>query len=110
MPISSRNAEFFLDLDAYKLLTRSSLYDLGGVRTRVFAEQADLNRKSHMFGVKGGHTFFIPVDDAFDVSVQLSGYDYERTRLKDQYSAGAGTSTQVINSLYFIQFIKRNIT
>ena len=33
-----------------------------------------------MFGVPGQHTFFLPVDSAFDVSVQLSGYDYERGR------------------------------
>ena len=27
-----------------------------------------------MFRVSGTHTFFMPVDTAFDVSVQLSGY------------------------------------
>ena len=36
--------------------------------------------RTHMFGVPGQHTFFLPVDSAFDVSVQLSGYDYERGR------------------------------
>jgi len=36
--------------------------------------------RTHMFGVPGQHTFFFPVDSAFDVSVQLSGYDYERGR------------------------------
>lgn len=35
-----------------------------------------------MFGVPGQHTFFIPVDSAFDNTVQLSGYDYDRNRLK----------------------------
>ena len=33
-----------------------------------------------MFGVAGQHTFFFPVDSAFDVSVPLTGYDYERGR------------------------------
>jgi hypothetical protein len=33
-----------------------------------------------MFGVPGQHTFFFPVDSAFDVSVPLTGYDYERGR------------------------------
>ena len=36
--------------------------------------------RTHMFGVPGQHTFFLPVDSAFDVSVQLTGYDYERGR------------------------------
>ena len=40
----------------------------------------DVFFRTHMFGVPGQHTFFFPVDSAFDVSVQLSGYDYERGR------------------------------
>jgi hypothetical protein len=47
-------------------------------------------RKTHMFGVEGQHTFFIPVDSAFDVSVHISGYDYERTRLKNDPSSNRG--------------------
>ena len=77
VPNSRREAEFFADLDALKLLSRSTLYDLGSSsrRVRVFSAQADLNARSRMFGVKGAHTFFMPVDGAFDVSVQLSGYN-----------------------------------
>ena len=44
VPISLRDAEYFVKLDAKKLLTKSTLYDLGGHRTRAFYQQADENR------------------------------------------------------------------
>lgn len=78
VPISLSEAHYLVQLDARKLLTKSTLYDLGGYRLRVFNGQVDLNRRTHMFGVPGQHTFFLPVDSSFDVSVQLTGYDYER--------------------------------
>ena len=90
VPISLRDAEYFVQLDALKLATKSTLYDLGGERVRVFSAQADLNRKSHMFSVPGQHTFFMPVDSAFDSSVQLSGYDHDRSRLKNDGSGRGG--------------------
>ena len=43
-----------------------------------------------MFGVPGQHTFFFPVDTAFDVSVPLSGYDYERGRPTGLSKMGVG--------------------
>ncbi len=52
-PTSLRDSEYFTRLDAFKLLTKSTLYDLGGHRTRIFNQQSDLNRKTHMFAVKG---------------------------------------------------------
>ena len=33
-----------------------------------------MNNRMRMFSVAGAHTFFMPVDTAFDTSVQLSGY------------------------------------
>ena len=92
VPISLRDAEYFVQLDALKLASKSTLYDLGGHRVRVFSGQAELNRKSHMFSVPGQHTFFMPVDEAFDVSVQLSGYDYDRNRLKNDGSGRHGVA------------------
>ena len=53
IPISIKDAEYFVHLDAFKLLSKSSLYDLDGLRTRVFKQQADINRNTHMFGVEG---------------------------------------------------------
>ena len=48
---------------------RSTLYDLGqGGMARVFHQLAKLNKRDRMFDVKGKHTFFFPVDAAFDVS------------------------------------------
>ena len=44
VPISLRDAEYFVKLDARKLLTKSTLYELGGHRTRAFYQQADENR------------------------------------------------------------------
>ena len=41
----------------------------------LFSNQAaDVNNRMRMFSVAGAHTFFMPVDTAFDTSVQLSGY------------------------------------
>lgn len=80
VPISVRESQYLVQLDAKKLLTKSTLYELSGYRLRVFNGQAELNQKMHMFGIPGQHTFFLPVDAAFDVSVQLTGYDYERNR------------------------------
>ncbi len=72
VPTSARDAEYFVQLDAYKLLTKSTLYNLGqGVTTRVFNSQAEINKKQHMFEVPGAHTFFLPVDSSFDLSVQV---------------------------------------
>ncbi len=87
-PISVRDAEYFVNLDARKLLTKSTLYELDGHRARVFYQQTDENRRTHMFGVEGRHTFFVPVDEAFDVSRHVSGYDHDRSRLKSSGSGG----------------------
>ena len=43
-----------------------------------------------MFGVEGQHTFFIPVDSAFDVSRFVGGDDFERTRLRNDGSSTRG--------------------
>ena len=99
MPTSSRDAEFFVGLDARKLLSKSTLYDLGGRYCRSFFEQAENNRKSHMFGVPGQHTFFLPVDDAFETSVVTSGYDYNRDKLKQgQTNSGGGPVSLKLNA------------
>lgn len=82
VPTSVREAEYFVQLDARKLLSQSTLYNLRGKRTRTFFGQAEFNQKTHMFGVPGQHTFFIPIDDAFESVDQNLGYDYERNRLK----------------------------
>ena len=85
VPISLREAQYLVQLDAKKLLTKSTLYDLSGYRLRIFNEQCKLNERTHMFGVPGQHTFFLPVDGAFDVNVQLTGYDYERNNNRQEY-------------------------
>lgn len=43
VPTSVREAEYFVQLDAKKLLAKSTLYDLGGERLKVFYDQAELN-------------------------------------------------------------------
>ena len=43
VPTSVREAEYFVQLDAKKLLTKSTLYDLGGERLKVFYDQAELS-------------------------------------------------------------------
>merc|ERR1712020_268754 len=86
VPISQKEAEYLVQLDAKKLLTKSTLYDLGGYRLRIFNGQTDLNQRTQMFGVTGQHTFFLPIDASFDVGVQLTGYDYERTNYREKPS------------------------
>ena len=86
VPISLREAQYLIKLDAQKLLNKSTLYDLSGYRLKIFKEQADLNQRTHMFGVPGQHTFFMPVDGAFSVNVQSTGYDYERTSNRQDIS------------------------
>ena len=73
VPISQRDAQYLVQLDAQKLLSKSALYELSGYRLRVFNGQAEINQRQHMFGVPGQHTFFMPVDAAFDINVQLTG-------------------------------------
>jgi len=68
LPISFRNASFTQDVTAGKLLQRSTLYNLGqDGMARIFYQLAKLNKRDRMFEVKGKHTFFFPVDSAFDV-------------------------------------------
>jgi hypothetical protein len=45
VPNSLREAEYFVQLDAKKLLTKSTLYDLGNERLKVFFDQAELNAR-----------------------------------------------------------------
>lgn len=68
LPISFKNASFTQDVTAGKLLERSTLYNLGeDGRARIFFHLAKINKRDRMFDVKGKHTFFFPVDSAFDV-------------------------------------------
>jgi len=85
VPISLReSSQYMVNLNAKKLLSKSTLYDLSGFRLRIFNGQSDLNQKTHMFGVPGQHTFFLPIDSAFNVNVQLTGYDYERNNVREK--------------------------
>jgi hypothetical protein len=43
-----------------------------------------------MLGVPGTHTFFVPVDSAFDEPEVSTGYDHQRNRLR-QGAAAART-------------------
>ena len=48
---------------------RSTLYNLGDHGwTRIFYHLSKTNKRDVMFDVAGRHTFFLPVDTAFDVS------------------------------------------
>ena len=49
VPIAVRDPKYFINLDAHKLLTKSSLYNLGGHRTLVFNSQAATNERTSMF-------------------------------------------------------------
>ena len=69
LPISAKNATFSQDVTAGKLLEQSTLYNLGDQGwTRVFYHLTKINKRERMFDVRGSHTFFLPVDAAFDVS------------------------------------------
>ena len=53
------------------MIFRSTLYDLGDNGwTRIFYHLAKTNKREKMFNVQGSHTFFLPVDAAFDVSIK----------------------------------------
>jgi len=68
LPISFKNASFTQDVTAGKLLKRSTLYNLGqDGMARIFYQLAKLNKRDRMFEVQGKHTFFFPVDSAFEV-------------------------------------------
>ena len=99
VPISLReSAEYMVNLDAKKLLSKSTLYDLSGFRLRIFNGQSDLNQKTHMFGVRGQHTFFLPIDSAFNVNVQLTGYDYERNNPREKPLSGARINKDLVDA------------
>ena len=66
-PISLREAQFLVKLDAQKLLTKSTLYNLSGYRLRIFKEQAQNNERIQMFGVPG---------------MQFRIFDYPKCQLK----------------------------
>ena len=56
-------------LQILNFVFRSTLYDLGNNGwTRIFYHLTKTNKRERMFDVKGRHTFFLPVDAAFDVS------------------------------------------
>ena len=50
-----------------------------------------------MFSVKGAHTFFMPVDTAFDVSVHVSGQDNDNLYNRG-ISRNVGSSIQTYQS------------
>ncbi len=60
--------------------------------------------RTHMFGVPGQHTFFLPVDSAFDVSVQLTGYDYERGRPTGLNKMGVSTVINIFDKVGHIRY------
>jgi len=65
---SIRNASFNQDITAGKLLARTTLYNLGDEGwSRIFYNLAKQNERERMFEVAGKHTFFLPVDSAFEV-------------------------------------------
>jgi len=65
---SIRNASFNQDITAGKLLARTTLYNLGDEGwARIFYNLAKQNERERMFEVAGKHTFFFPVDSAFEV-------------------------------------------
>jgi len=64
---SIRNASFNQDITAGKLLARTTLYNLGDEGwARIFYNLAKQNQRERMFDVTGKHTFFFPVDSAFE--------------------------------------------
>eukprot|EP00096_Caligus_rogercresseyi_P009892 TRINITY_DN3461_c0_g1_i1.p1 TRINITY_DN3461_c0_g1~~TRINITY_DN3461_c0_g1_i1.p1 ORF type:complete len:396 (+),score=76.15 TRINITY_DN3461_c0_g1_i1:53-1240(+) len=67
VPLSVSSGDYYVHLDARKVLSKSTLYDLQGHSLRVFSQRAEENRKSGMFSVNGRHTFFMPIDEAFEV-------------------------------------------
>jgi len=68
VPTSIKNATYTQHVTALKLLQRSTLYNLGSNGwARVFYALAKKNQRDKMFGVAGRHTFFFPIDSAFDV-------------------------------------------
>jgi len=68
LPISFKNASYTQGVTAGKLLQRSTLYNLGEDGwARIFFQLAKTNKRDKMFDVKGKHTFFFPIDSAFDV-------------------------------------------
>lgn len=65
---SIRNASLTQAVTAGKLLARTTLYDLGDEGwARIFYDLAKQNQRERMFEVAGKHTFFFPVDSAFNV-------------------------------------------
>ena len=98
IPISLRKSEFFVNLDAGKLLSKSTLYDLDGHQTRVFHGATELNQRTQMFNVKGSHTFFLPVDTAFDVSVQLTGFQHDDIHNRGFSIPGKSSIDTVVDS------------
>ncbi len=75
-PISARDSEYFTRLDAFKLLTKSTLYDLGGDRARVFNGQAEVNGRTHMFAVKGESFVYILFYNSFAIFTILFRHPY----------------------------------
>ena len=71
VPVSMRESQYMVNLDAKKLLSKASLYDLSGYRLRIFKDQAEVNQRTYMFGVPGQHTFFLPIGNHLHLNFPL---------------------------------------
>ena len=50
------------------------------------------------FNNLGQHTFFLPVDAAFEVNVQLTGYDYERHNHREKPQSGPKIDKDLVDA------------
>jgi uncharacterized surface protein with fasciclin (FAS1) repeats len=65
-PLVSDNSQAYIDLTAGKLLRESDAYRITGHSIRNFSSQVRSMKKFDLFDMPGRHTFFIPIDSAFN--------------------------------------------
>lgn len=71
-PLVADNSQAYIDLTAGKLLRESEMYRITGHSIKQFASQVRSKKKFSLFDQPGQHTFFVPVDSAFqDLSKEL---------------------------------------
>merc|ERR1719384_1748394 len=66
VPTVTDNSQAYIDLTAGKLLRESDAYRIPGYTIRNFSSQVRSMKQFNLFDQPGRHTFFIPVDSAFE--------------------------------------------
>lgn len=72
--------------DAFLFLNQTDNIDVGEHRVRSYRHRVQIAQKESVFKKEGRHTYFIPVDEGFKVSLNFILYCIFSTLLKTLYT------------------------